>query len=222
MIQVLWKWLTFGNNATAIASITSVVGLAGLYLYVLYTRDILRATLATLQSSEYPVLIAQIQDISNENLKWKIHNIGNGPAQNVFVWRIEEGNDAQKLFKKRQLLPRDEFATIYGTLRAQHDDSAAFEVRYPVALKDDCFLVLIDAFDVNGKMHQLQILSWGRDDETHQLSWECFNVPPAKRRALFQRRRKSGFVHGKGAHQGFDFNLMNIDGTPRRAPKRRT
>jgi len=54
-----WHWLTYGQNATAIAAIAACVGLLGLYFYTLYTRAMMESQASTARASITPILVTQ-------------------------------------------------------------------------------------------------------------------------------------------------------------------
>ncbi len=210
-----WHWLTYGNNATAAATLSAVFGLIGLFLYVWYTKRIMDATLNTLQTGIYPVLFPQLNDIEGGKVHWTVSNLGNGPARNVSVWRIEEGNDAVSLLGKWQVLPKNERRMIYGTLLPNHPKGEAFKIRYPSATGEDAFLVIIEAEDNAGTRHQLQILSFGEESSRGRLNWEPYTLTMARKKAARKSRKNSRLlVHGKGKQIGVDLNLFHADGTP--------
>jgi hypothetical protein len=214
-----WHWLLYGNNASALAALSAVLGVIGLFLYVRYTKTIMEATLASFEASFYPVLMAQLSDTSQHFIHWRIHNVGRGPARNVRIWRIEEGNDAPELFKMRQYLPDNERAIVYGTLLPDHDKTEAFEIRYGYATGEDAFLVIVDAEDNAGSAHQLQILSYGKDSSMGHLYHEAYSIPVERKGNSKRRRNTRRFMHGKGESVNVDLNLTNIDGTPYVTPK---
>ncbi len=214
-----WHWLTYGNNASGVASVCAVLGLIGLALYVCYTKAIMDATLSSYQASFFPVLTATLSDTSQFFIHWRLRNLGRGPARNIRVWRIEEGNDAPSLFKRRQYLP-DERAWHCGTLLPDHDEAEAFEIHYEYASGEDAFLVVIDAEDNAGNSHQLQILSYGKGSRLGRLYHEVYAVPVERHPGRKARRRNSRrFVHGRGTNVGVDLNRTNIDGTPYVPPR---
>jgi len=54
-----WHWLTYGQNATAVAALVAVFGLIGLVFYTLYTRRMMRMQEDTLKATITPILISQ-------------------------------------------------------------------------------------------------------------------------------------------------------------------
>ena len=209
-----WHWLTYGNNSTALAALIAIAGLVGLFLYVRYTKAIMNATLASLEASIFPVLTAQLADVSQHFVHWKISNLGRGHARNVSVWRIEEGNGVEELFGTKQILPEGERAIVLGTLKPDHYKSESLEIKYPFALREEAFLVIIETDDNAGNKHQLQVLSYGKESSKGYLYTECFNIPPERKPNGRRNNNRHTFIQGKGTTIGVDLNSQEIDGSP--------
>src|SRR5258708_37528988 len=54
-----WHWLTYGQNATALASVSAVAGLIGLFFYTRYTRRMMKLQEQTSRASITPVFVSR-------------------------------------------------------------------------------------------------------------------------------------------------------------------
>jgi hypothetical protein len=211
-----WHWLTYGNNAEALGSVIALGGLLGLYLYVRYTKTIMQATLFASQASSFPVLhVVSLglvgSNLHTQQLNWRLSNVGKGPAKNITVWRIEEGNQADTLIGKWQTLPWNERAFILGTLFSDESPDKEITIRYPQAADGESFLIILTFEDNVGQIHQFQILSYSVGD---CKGIRTYALPP---RNLLREQNKIGwrtFKHGFGSQIGVDLNRVNIDGSP--------
>jgi hypothetical protein len=64
-----WHWLTYGQNATAVAAIAACLGLIGLYFYTRYTRTMMGVQQSIARASFTPILVADDVDFDGEDTR---------------------------------------------------------------------------------------------------------------------------------------------------------
>ena len=175
----------------------------------------MQATLFASQASSFPVLhVVRLglvgPNLHTQQLNWRLSNVGKGHAKNISVWTFEEGNHADTLIGKWQVLPWNERALILGTLLSDYFPNKEITLQYPQAADGESFLIL--TFEDNvGQIHQFQILSYVAGGSE---GMRTYALPP---RNLLEENNKIGwrtFTHGLGTQIGADLNRVNIDGSP--------
>jgi hypothetical protein len=101
-----WHWLTYGQNATAVAAVAACLGLVGLFFYTLYTKSIMKMQESTARASITPELVVQgpaeytgvnqqmveiahgLQQLryARYNMRLGFRNVGAGAALFVRAW----------------------------------------------------------------------------------------------------------------------------------------
>jgi hypothetical protein len=99
-----WHWLTYGQNATAVAAAAACLGLIGLYFYTRSTRTMMGLQQPTARASLTPILVADDVDFVTEDIMVEVapgvmqpkpfkgratlnvRNIGQGAALYTRAW----------------------------------------------------------------------------------------------------------------------------------------
>jgi hypothetical protein len=178
-----WHWLTYGQNATALAAVAAVAGLIGLYFYTLYTRQMMRLQERTSRASITPVLISrggvafqatgvkhtpasEIGLIPGTVYEYQavldVRNIGEGVALFLNAWcqpvsEAFNANDSTFLIKTSQSsLGQHEFMELFKG----QETKVAFQGFAPEDLHRR-FLFVVEALDQSNGHHQLKIVRSG-------------------------------------------------------------
>jgi hypothetical protein len=178
-----WHWLTYGQNATALAAVAAAVGLIGLFFYTRYTRRMMRLQEQTSRASITPVLLSrggvQFKPTSVKHVEGSeigltapivdefaavldVRNIGQGVALFLSAWcqPVSEdfvANDSTFLIRTVHAAPGEhELLELFK--------GEATKVMFQGFKPEDLhrrFLFVVEALDQSNGHHQLKIVRSG-------------------------------------------------------------
>jgi hypothetical protein len=192
--QVLhpWHWLTYGQNATALAAVAAVVGLIGLYFYTRYTRRMMKMQESTTTATVTPILVLQgyvnfqptqeeysdasalgfvPPSVTEYSAILKIRNVGAGAALFLRGWHQEVSkefvDDPQKLFNKTPQ-SRDGASGLTELLHGE-STTMTFERMKPDDLNRR-WLFVVETIDQINERHQLKVVRTPIGDNEAEVS----------------------------------------------------
>ncbi|PSH04719.1 MAG: hypothetical protein CXZ00_04900 [Acidobacteria bacterium] len=174
-----WHWLTYGQNATAVAALAGILALIGLFLYTRYTEKMMQLQESTMRATITPILIAkgdikfiptemdppdavqsglQQSKVTKYRATLLVRNIGQGAALFLEAWHQQV---AEKFVTNGSILAR--------TTQAQKASSGMTELirGESTSIVSDGFrpedlnqrwLFVVEAIDQTSRRHQLQLL----------------------------------------------------------------
>jgi hypothetical protein len=149
-----WHWLTYGQNAVALATVTAAAGLVGLYLYTRYTKNMMITNVGALNASFRPVLIPEIVQVDKDGtITVRVKNGGNGVATQIFYGcGAVTGSIPMNIFLRFEPLKATEIVRGGLSLALTPGDSDEFSIR--AHLTAEASLLLINCLDVGGNIVQ--------------------------------------------------------------------
>jgi len=157
--MMLWHWLTYGQNAAGLQTITGVLAFIGLIAYTIYTRRMKNLQEQTRRGELFPTLAVSSYREEGARVIVGIRNVGRGAALNVKFWHQPVSNEFEldefMLVRKEPFL----FGTVFlGAL--MEGESRELEVPVSTYLRSK-YLFVVDCHDVLGGRHQFRILRTG-------------------------------------------------------------
>lgn len=196
LYQVLhpWHWLTYGQNATAVAALATVLGLIGLFFYTRYTRRMMEMQESTARASITPVLVAQgdvkfaISRVEYSNPSaaligreegtireykgvLKIRNIGAGAALFLRGWHQSVSSKfvADGLSILGRAAQSKNASAALSELMHGEATTVIFEGLNPDELHQR-WLFVVETIDQTNQRHQLQLLRTPVGDEDVEVN----------------------------------------------------
>ena len=172
-----WHWLTYGQNATAVAAIAACLGLVGLYFYTHYTRTMMGMQESTARANVEPMLVTQdnvdftptdtrmvevaARALQPKVLKYeltlRVRNIGQGAALFVHAWCQPVSEmfvlDSSVLRKGPEAMESNGFIHL---LQSETESLVIGDLQPD--LLSQRRIIVIDALDATSLRHQLQIV----------------------------------------------------------------
>lgn len=196
LYQVLhpWHWLTYGQNATAVAALAAVAGLIGLFFYTRYTRQMMTMQETTVRETITPVLVMQGDSqfiptkkhfvnpaagilgreepkVTEYKAVLKIRNIGAGAALFLSGWAQPVSDkfvdNPQMVFNKTPHSKTGQ-AGLTELLRGE-STTLTFEGLPPEVLHQR-WLFVVDSIDQTNERHQFHLIRTPIDEETTEKS----------------------------------------------------
>jgi hypothetical protein len=176
-------WLTYGQNATALAAVAAVLGLIGLFFYTKYTRRMMEMQESALRAAITPVLVLQgnltfeptsldyppqpaLAQFGIEPPKiieyravLKIRNIGAGAALFLRTWHQAISNkfvDNPLMILNRTTGSKDGVTTLTELMQGE-SATVIFEGVKPVDLQRRWIFVM-ETIDQTNEKHQLKVV----------------------------------------------------------------
>jgi hypothetical protein len=166
-----WHWLTYGQNAAGVQTVTAVLALLGLFAYTVYTRRMKTLQQETRRGELFPTLAVSSYQEDGVTISIGIRNVGRGPALGAKFWHqfvsdefeLDEFMLVRKIFFETQFL---------GALMER--EGATIELKVSAFLRKR-YLFVVDCHDVLGGQHQFRVLRHGGQD-TKAFELQTFMV----------------------------------------------
>lgn len=150
----MWRWLTYGSNATAVGVAISAVGLVVVILYTLYTRHLMMLAWETRRGELYPLIALESEERRDGQLEVTLSNLGKGTLMNSFHW--------QQMVSVRFDLPSAFIEHAVGVERhlvGPLIPNGTRTFHFPLQPVGTSFLFVLDGTDAIGDRHQFCFLS---------------------------------------------------------------
>lgn len=160
-----WHWLTYGQNATAVAAVVSVIAFFGLLLYTVYTKRMWWISQQTRDDALKPYLVLEsIQDIDAFRSRVILTNLG-ANAVNTSIWQqhVTDSFQFKPMFWENKSNNPVEFV---GTFRSNQTKEFAY-----LHGSSPAHIMVIDFKDVAKKRHQFAIYR-KHDFATNRLEYD--------------------------------------------------
>lgn len=182
-----WHWLTYGQNATAVAAITAIAGIIGLFFYTKYTRRMMELAEETSRANVSPTLALsgdifttgspQAIDLNNPiqpngiSVHLRIKNVSNAPVVFIMAWAIRISREFK--LKDQSLYPKTPKCITCRVTKRALMGGEEFQVIHqdvPQLLRDEPWLYVIQIVDSTNRIHQLQVHLYGDEGEMTSVS----------------------------------------------------
>ncbi len=200
-----WHWLTYNQNAEAVAAVAAALALVGLFFYTRYTRKMMQMQANTTRASITPILVTpgdvgfattDLQLVKTTagahqpivvrcRLSLTVKNIGEGAALYVRGWcqPVSEkfvNNSSMILEKTAASRETDSFAYL------QKSESTTIQIEnLSPEIQTQRAVIVIEAIDVTSLRHQLQIIRSPSSDGKTDIAVTMAHADP-----LFMRKMK--------------------------------
>lgn len=173
-----WHWLTYGQNASAVAAVAAFFGLVGLYLYTRYTRTMMQVQQSTARASIEPLLVTdgsvefeptqtRVVEVARgvtqpRNSEYRVvlsvRNIGQGTALYARAWCQSVSDDFAG--SGSTILNRTPDAKESGGFaHLQRSDIASITIeKLAPEITSKRRIIVVETIDVTSVPHQLQII----------------------------------------------------------------
>ncbi len=198
-----WHWLTYGQNATALAAIAGIIAVVGVAIYTYYTYRLLIASEETNRTKVTPILSLSVgpnaggklfpderglTQIGTYCVYFTIRNVSEGPALYLSCWgqevssgfhlqngilRLRTDRSIDCLLSKRELMQGEAVEITY--------------VNFPEDGLSTPWIFVVESIDSTGRRHQLQVHIIGDGSRTINAmmvhaklsdSFKRFGIPP--------------------------------------------
>jgi hypothetical protein len=152
-----WHWLTYGQNAAGVQTVTAVVALIGLIFYTKYTRRMKTLQQETRRGELFPALAVSDYKEDGVTISIGIRNVGRGAALDATFWHQFVGDEFK--LDDFMLVRKSIFETRFlGAL--MEGEGATIELKISAYLRKK-YLFVVDCHDVLGGQHQFRVLRHG-------------------------------------------------------------
>lgn len=149
-----WHWLTYGQNAAGVQTITAVLAFFGLIAYTVYTRRMKTLQQETRRGELFPTLALSTYQDEGTGISVGIRNVGRGAALNAKFWHqpVSEKYELDEFM----LVPKIPVETSFlGALMEGESKTIEIDISGFLAKK---YLFVLDCHDVLGGKHQFRVL----------------------------------------------------------------
>lgn len=154
----MWRWLTYGSNATAVGVAISAIGLLVVTLYTLYTRHLMMLAWETRRGELYPLIVLENEERGEAHLDVTLSNLGKGALINSFQWQqmVSARFDLSPVLLEHAV---EVERHLVGSLMPQGTRTFQF----PLQPAGTSFLFVLEGTDAVGGRHQFCFLNrWVR------------------------------------------------------------
>lgn len=166
-----WHWLTYGQNASGVQTITAVLAFLGLIAYTVYTRRMKTLQEETRRGELFPTLAVSDYQENGVTISIDIRNVGRGAALDVKFWHQFVSNAFE--LDGFMLVPTVSAGALFlGAL--MEGEAKTIEAKVPTFLREK-YLFVVDCHDVLGGQHQYRVLRHG-ESGTKAFQLQTFMV----------------------------------------------